>query len=183
MDRRREHVHFGVGGGRGGRIGHVQHVYVPVPLYLHLFCGGISLLIVFIFARVLGVTMHYILDDDISIANSMTTTATTVTNMPSLSSANHHTLIDKFVAVLQEEFGAGRKLPAGASGASHDQHAVVIDQYLLRVCGVLLYTVYALVVAFALSLSALFHSLSFVSFIWRRWKGVGQVLFEVFNNS
>ncbi|KAK9452929.1 hypothetical protein V1511DRAFT_463702 [Dipodascopsis uninucleata] len=144
------------------RNNHNRHVYLATPLHLHLLFGGISFLFTLLLSRVLGVVLQFILQNNSSYATSVAASSLSSSN----SSGPHMTLIDRFVLVFQEEFGT----PAGD------------DVYLFRFCGVLLYTLYALIIAFALSFSALFHSFSFIFFVWRKWIGLGKGLWGVWTN-
>ncbi|KAK9353153.1 hypothetical protein V1505DRAFT_375290 [Lipomyces doorenjongii] len=140
---------------------HNRHAYFATPLHLHLLCGAISFLFTFLLSRVVGLVLHFVLQQ-----TSLQSTPVAMSSPQP--SPPHMTLIDKFVLVFQEEFASSSSSPS--------------DAYLFRFCGVLLYTLYALVIAFALSFSALFHSFSFIFFVWRKWIGLGKGLYGVWKN-
>ncbi|KAK9383501.1 uncharacterized protein V2V93DRAFT_5067 [Kockiozyma suomiensis] len=143
--------------------------YFATPLNIHVFfCGAISFVFTFVLVRVLGHVLQLILQ--LPTSSSTTSDAVQVaavqTQYPSTS---HITLIDKFVLVFEEEFGSSSSME-------------ITNASLFRFCGVLLYTLYAVVIAFALSFSALFHSFSFIFFVWRKWIGIGKGLYGVWNS-
>ncbi|KAK9366757.1 hypothetical protein V1509DRAFT_629022 [Lipomyces kononenkoae] len=141
---------------------HNRHAHFATPLHLHLLCGAISFLLTFLLSRVVGLVLHFVLQQP-TIQYPIGTQMAAPQSSPS-----HMPLIDKFVLVFQEEFASSSISPS--------------DAYLFRFCGVLLYTLYALVIAFALSFSALFHSFSFIFFVWRKWVGLGKGLYGVWKN-
>ncbi|KAK7203440.1 hypothetical protein BZA70DRAFT_283700 [Myxozyma melibiosi] len=158
--------------------------FFATSLHIHLLIGGISFVFTFVLTRVLGMVLYYVLqqpvssfftdgaldDSAASAASAMATTAAAAAADASTSAASSHiTLIDKFVLVFEEEFGSSAAISPS-------------DAYLFRFCGVLLYTLYAIVVAFALSFSALFHSFSFIFFVWRKWIGIGKGLYGLWNS-
>ncbi|KAK9460651.1 uncharacterized protein V1516DRAFT_677301 [Lipomyces oligophaga] len=155
--------------------GAVRFSFLAAPFRIHLLCGLISSLFAIFCSRVLGRALQFILDQPESFsAYSPTATALPGSLNPSDQIvAGHVTLIDKFVYVFQEEFSSSSSAQAGPSPT---------DAFLFRLCGVLLYTIYALVIAFALSFSALFHSFFFIFYVWRKWIGLGQGLYGVWNS-
>ncbi|KAK9464994.1 hypothetical protein V1512DRAFT_267032 [Lipomyces arxii] len=74
-------------------------------------------------------------------------------------------LIDQFVIALQDAFSGYTNPP---------------ETYLLRLCGVLLYTVYVLIVTFILSFSASFHAFAFVFFVARKWTALSKGFYEIY---
>ncbi|KAJ8104308.1 hypothetical protein POJ06DRAFT_244191 [Lipomyces tetrasporus] len=141
---------------------HNRHAYFATPLHLHLLCGAISFLFTFLLSRVVGLVLQFVLQQPLGQSGAVPTPSAQSSSPP------HITLIDKFVLVFQQEFASSSSSPS--------------DAYLFRFCGVLLYTLYALVIAFALSFSALFHSFSFIFFVWRKWIGLGKGLYGVWKN-
>ncbi|KAK9452168.1 uncharacterized protein V1518DRAFT_410521 [Limtongia smithiae] len=163
-----------------------RRLYFDVPLQTYLICLTLWFLFNFVCFRAVCLALLFYLQlppsdsplffffpiaglAPVSSASSNTTTsalyAATSTYPPPST-----TLIDKFVVVLRDEF----TIPTAAPSPS--------DEYLFRFCGVLLYTLYALIIAFALSFSALFHSFSFVFFVWRKWTALGKGLYDVWRS-